>query len=190
MSNSSQVKQGTEPMNTEQAAESTQTFSLDRIVGALSSRMESGGLTTGNLAELRRISPTEPYTPALWRLLILLELGNAPEWIQQKTWERRWATLMMGMAYCNGLHDFHTPLGNALARAGWSELRFVRLMRASDDALETQIRHIAQFLASKSQAANWADMARLLFYQSGDAGENIRIAISRNYYQEQYSQNK
>ena len=145
------------------------------------------GLSTGDLAELRRISPDEPFTPALWRVLLDLELDDAPDWISQSKWERRWATLLMGMARCAGLHSYDIPFGQALAEAGWSELRFVRLMRSDGQQLETELRRLAQYLASKNQRADWTDAGRLLFYQSGDTADDIRLQISRHYYKTLYA---
>src|SRR5699024_6508557 len=109
-------------------------------------------------------------------------------WIKQEQWERRWATLLMGMAHCAGLHSYDTSFGKALAAAGWSELRFVQLMRGDEETLETHLRRVAQFLSSKNQQADWSDVARLLFFQSGEAAEDVRLSISRDYYSELYQQ--
>ncbi len=167
--------------------EPTDRIEYGKIVGKVAAMMQQeGALSTGEMADLRRISPDQPFTPALWRLLMLLKLDESPGWIRQEQWERRWATLFMGMAHCAGLHSYNTSLGEALAEAGWSELRFVQLMRAKDETLETHLRRVAQFLASKNQEANWTDVARLLFYQSGDAGEKARLSISRDYYTKIY----
>src|SRR5690625_6950415 len=81
----------------------------------------------------------------------MLNLTEPPSWISQNEWERRWATLFMGMAHCNGLHNFNISLGEGLANADWSELRFVQLMRAKGENLEIQLRRLAQFLSSKNK---------------------------------------
>ncbi len=159
-----------------------------KIVGALAGMMQQeGALSTGEMADLRRISPDQPFTPALWRILLMQNLDKSPPWISQEQWERRWATLFMGMANCSGLHNYSISLGAALAEAGWSELRFVQFMLAKDETLEKHLRRVAQFLSSKNQEANWTDLARLLFFQSGDAGERIRLSISRDYYSRIYT---
>ncbi|NBC19215.1 MAG: hypothetical protein GVY18_18070 [Bacteroidetes bacterium] len=154
-----------------------------RSIGKMAWMMTTEGqLSTGALAELRRISPQQPFTPALWHLL--LDLGEAEPWggLDQDVYERRMATLAMGMAFCAGLHDYQTPLGRSLADAGWSELRFVRLMEARGETLETLIRRMAQFLASKSQPANWVDVGWLLIGQDWDTAEATRLRIARSYY--------
>ncbi|MDZ7717620.1 MAG: type I-E CRISPR-associated protein Cse2/CasB [Balneolaceae bacterium] len=173
----------------EMKQESSNRIEYGKIVGKVSAMMQQdGALSTGEMADLRRISPDQPFTPALWRLLLMQDLDHSPGWIRQERWERRWATLFMGMAHCAGLHNYNLSLGEALAEAGWSELRFVQLMRATDETLETHLRRVAQFLAGKNQEANWTDVARLLFYQSGEAGEKIRLSISRDYYSKIYKQ--
>jgi len=143
---------------------------------------EEGALGTGTLAELRRVSPQKPFTPSLWKLL--LDLDEAEPWggLSQETYERRMATLAMGMAYCAGLHTYKTPLGQALAEAGWSELRFVRLMEARGKTLEALIRRMAQYLASKSQPANWVDIGWLLLGQDWSTADETRLRIARSYY--------
>ncbi|WP_103026593.1 type I-E CRISPR-associated protein Cse2/CasB [Salinibacter altiplanensis] len=140
------------------------------------------GLSNADQAALRRIDPDTPVTPTLWKVLFDLDQDESPDWIGQTKWERRWATLLMGMAHCAGLHDYDVPFGQALAEAGWSETRFVRLMEADEDVLPVLIRRMAQYLASKQQAANWDDVRQLLFVQSGDAAEDVRLRIARPYY--------
>lgn len=154
-----------------------------RSVGKMARLMATdGALSTGALAELRRISPQKPFTPALWKLL--LDLGEEEPWggMGRDVYERRMATLAMGMAFCAGQHDYKVPLGRALAKAGWSELRFVRLMEARGETLETLVRRMAQFLASKRQPANWVDVGWLLIGQDWDSAEQTRLRIARSYY--------
>jgi len=124
---------------------------------------ETGSLPNGDRAALRRIDPDTPVTPTLWKVLFDLDQDESPDWIRQTKWEQRWATLLMGMAHCAGLHDYEVPLGQALAEAGWSETRFVRLLEAEEDTLPVLIRRMAQYLASKQQPANWDDVRQLLF---------------------------
>ena len=154
-----------------------------QIVGKMASMMnQDGNISRGDLAELRRLSPDKPFTSTLWRIMITLKVYKSPHWISQGQWERRWATLMMGMAHCQGLHEYSISFGSALAEAGWTELRFVQLMRTEGEMLEKQIRRVAQFLSSKKQQANWSGTAQLLFFQSGEPAKEVRLDISRDYY--------
>lgn len=154
-----------------------------RSIGKMAKMMaKEGALSTGALAELRRISPQNPFTPALWNLL--LDLDEAEPWggLPRDVYERRMATLAMGMAICAGLHNYKVPLGRALAEAGWSKLRFVRLMETHGETLEKHVRRMAQYLASKSQSANWVDVGWLLIGQDWTTAKETRLRISRSYY--------
>lgn len=152
-------------------------------VGKMAKMMATeGALGTGTLAELRRISPEKPFTPSLWNLL--LDLDEAEPWggLDRNVYERRMATLAMGMAICAGLHNYREPLGRALTEAGWSKLRFVRLMEVRGETLEKHVRRMAQYLASKGQSANWVDVGWLLLGQDWETAEETRLRISRSYY--------
>jgi len=176
------------PAATEEVAgETSQRPSPSRATGTAAFHLKET-VSSGDRAELRRISPDRPFTPALWKLLLDMGQHEAPEWISQERWERRWATLLMGLAFCAELHDYNRRLGSALAEAGYSELRLVRLLRAEGEQLEAYIRRLAQYLHSKQQPANWGEVANLLFYQSGETAEKIRLQIARSYFATQHAQ--
>ena len=88
------------------------------------------------------------------------------------------------------VHNQSIPLGRALVQAGWSELRFVRLMQVRGDDLVKDVRRLASFLASKSQTADWSDIAQLLFNQEGEWAERHRRRIARDYYKALYEREK
>ncbi len=156
---------------------------LGVAIGKIAKRMKPKGImSTGDRAELRRVSPKQPYTPALWKLLFHYKLDNDWLGIGQDAYERHMSTLLMGMAHCTGLHNYHVSLGHAMAESGWSELRFVRLMEARGETLEVLIRRLAQYLSSKGQSANWVDVAWLLLSQDRDSAEKTRLGIARSYY--------
>lgn len=161
--------------------------SIHSVVGKIAYAMEHY-LSTGDLAQLRRVSPREPYTPALWKMLLTYVPESWTKGPKQDEKELRWSALLMGMAMTTELHDPNTPLGRALVEAGWSELRFVRLMQARGDDLIKDVRRLASFLASKSQPADWSDVAQVLFNQEGEWAERHRRRIARNYYHSLYLQ--
>lgn len=174
-----------EAVDRAEAAETT----VGSVVGKVAYAIENT-LSAGDLAELRRISPEKPFTPALWKLLLAYVPDAWTAGGDRDEKERRWAALFMGTAITAGLHDPRTPLGQALAEAGWSELRFVRLMRDRGSSLVERVRRMAQYLASKSQQGNWADVAQLLLNQQGDWAERHRRSISRCYYRALYRQSQ
>lgn len=156
------------------------------------SKRDRKALDSGRRAQLRRIDTENSFTPALWHVLFEIDHEEAPGWWKHREnateneWERRWAVLCSAMTRCRGQHDGRTDdgtrLGVALANAAWAEMRFVRLMEARERELETQVRHMAQYLASTGESLDWADVGRLLFFQNGDTAQNIRVGISRAYY--------
>jgi CRISPR system Cascade subunit CasB len=161
---------------------------VGRAAGMLSP--ENGSISNGDRAALRRINTDAPVTPALWKVLHHLGIPDPdPQYdTSEAHHERNWGLLLMGMAHCAGLHDYKVPLGKALALAGWSELRFTRLMEADDETLPALMRRMAQYLASKQQPANWADVAYLLFTRDSEKMEATRLDIARAYYSTLYQQ--
>jgi len=168
---------------------STPEASVRSVVGKIAYAMEHY-LSNGDLAQLRRISPEEPYTPALWKMLLTYVPESWTRGPKQEEKESQWAALLQGMAMTTGLHDPNVSLGKALVAAGWSELRFVRLMQARGDDLFKEVRRLASFLASKAQTTDWSDVAQLLFNQQGEWAERHRRRIARDYYHALYQQEK
>jgi CRISPR system Cascade subunit CasB len=151
-------------------------------------------LSNGDIAKLRRISPRAPITPALWRVLHYLDIAEAPQGQDQDKYERKWAVLLMGMAHCAGMHDGRRredriSFGRALAEAGWSEQRFVRLLETPPDRLGVRIRRVAQFLSSKRQHADWKGVYYLLFMEE-DKAKDTRLYMARSYYGTLYRKEK
>lgn len=157
---------------------------IHQIGSFLSRDPREGGVSRADLAELRDLHTTRGHPPALWK--ILLDFVPGAGQLDLPT-HRRWTELIHNMAVTTGLHDPGTSLGWALAEAGWSELRFVRLMRARGGALSAHIRQVGKFLSAKGQPANWADAARLIFVQQGEPAATARLDVARRFYQRLYS---
>lgn len=164
-------------------------ITVHRVVGKVAHAIENT-LSAGDLAELRRISPDQPFTPALWKLLLAFVPDPWTAGDDRDEKEGQWAALFMGLSIAAGLHEPRTPLGQALAEAGWSELRFVRLMRDRGPSLVDRVRRLAHYLASKSQHGDWADVAQLLLNQQGEWAERHRRRVSRSYYRTLYRQSQ
>jgi CRISPR system Cascade subunit CasB len=135
-------------------------------------------LSRGDQAELRRGTPgAAPF----WR--VLHQAGIDLDTLVPRQAER-WRVLLTALAHARR-YDPNVPLGRALAEAGWSEVRFVRLMEAEPDTLGVLLRRCAQYLNNKQQAANWNDARKLLFYAGEDA-ERERLRIARDYYRARF----
>src|SRR5690625_1655185 len=66
-------------VNSEPKTDRKNNIEYGKIVGSIAGIMkQQGALSSGEMAELRRISQDQPFTPALWRLLIMLNLTEPP----------------------------------------------------------------------------------------------------------------
>ena len=139
----------------------------------------------GERAELRRMSPEDPGCHAFWHIVAqdLEPSGLLPggEHARLES-ERRWAVVLSGMAVMQGLLQTGRKPGHALAEAGFSEQRLVRLLRARRETLEDALHGVARFLASKGETVDWGPLAQLILHQDGEYGERVRRAIARDYY--------
>ena len=144
---------------------------LDEVVRHLASMIasqpEAGGLASGDKAALRHFTGESP-PPAFWRLAsgkplagLIAELARGGDGTEL---ELAFATLMQAMALLGPLAFVREPaeLGEALARSGYSEPRFVRLLRARGPALAREIGTAARWCAQKGQAVAWPGAARLI----------------------------
>ena len=154
--------------------------SISSVVGTIANAI-ANHLGTGDVADLRRLRPDNPASPAFWK--VMAEYWDMPAGDDEA---QRRACLVSGLARTAGFHDYSTGLGTALATADYSELRFIRLLRASGKTLFKEIELAAEFLNSKAQQANWVDIAGLLFTRDDAKSESLRRRIARDYYTQQH----
>ena len=139
-------------------------------------------LPPGDVAELRRLAPHDPASPALFKLVAaVLPDGTLPrDGARRDEAERHWALIFSCLATLRGLHRPGRRLGHALAGAEVSELRVVRLLRARSDALHDAVTVIARTLAVKGEAVDFTELARLLLDEQ--YAEQVRRRIARDYF--------
>lgn len=159
--------------------------SLYRAANQIASALDD--LSSGDLADLRRHPHDAPPPMAFWKVCVphldpLLPGAGEPRLHA----ERRWATAVSVMARLVGarpnLHRSKVPLGKALALADYSELRFHRLLEATEDLLPALVRRTAAFLVAKGQRANAVDLAMLVLVSQGDQADRIRHHIARDFF--------
>ena len=153
---------------------------INRLAKAMTTR-----LSPGDVAKLRRLEPSTPLTSSFWWIMsgYVEPAGVLPEsetYLEKH--ENMWATVLSGMAIMQGNHASGRRLGQALAQAGYSELRFVRLMRADSDQLQDLVRTTARYLGSKAEKVDWYDFYDLIFSEGTDWAERVRRRIARDYY--------
>lgn len=159
-------------------------------------------LSKGDVASLRRMTPEQPANGAFWRALTSFIEPYSPlpeDGPLRDLVERRWSAVLTAVALTDGLHGARSDkklsvearearfnslpsLGSALATAGFSELRFTRLLRARDRQLLDEVLRAARFLTSKAISFDPTDFASLIFLQRAPRDESTRRHIARHYF--------
>lgn len=157
---------------------------LSKAVSRIAHRLNGQRIGAGDLAALRRLSyPDLP--PAFWKLY-LGEYGVPREWREnrhradeQLDWA--WASLVRAMVeMAPGPHAPRVSFAGELAASGYSEARFVRLLRAGDQDLARELRTAASWLASKGiPHVDWVPPARILLGRIGFRGIDAQSTIHR-----------
>ena len=148
-------------------------------------------LGPGQLAELRRGPLAEiPHSPTFWTLAFHLHLIPDEDTPHLTHRARPWALTLHLMAL-GVRHSAQASLGYAMAQAGWSELRFTKLMRASPDQLPDQLISLARYLKSRDQHADVDQIISLILTPpEHDYAERLRLRIARDYYRALHHQEK
>jgi CRISPR system Cascade subunit CasB len=158
--------------------------SLKKAVTRISQAIDRE-LSSGDVAELRRLRANDPSCSAFWRVTalfldsesILPEGGPARDRA-----ENRWATILQAMATLRGLHQPHASFGRSLAEADLTELRFIRLLRARGERLADAVRTATHLLASKGVPTNPVDISYLVLSDGRGDEEKVRRRIARGFY--------
>jgi len=154
---------------------------LASIVGGIARDIDDG-LSSGDVAELRRARPDSVPGPAFWRIVATHAITTESEGSARLEAERRWTAIVSGMAKMKGLHRPAARLGRALAQGGLTEPRVLRLLRAHDEALADVVRTTAHQLASTATPVDWTDLARLVLSDGRSDEDEVRRRIARDYY--------
>lgn len=111
-------------------------------------------LDPGDLARLRRMDPDGPGEAAFWQLVAELKLpGNPERWLR---FSRLIALLTpRGDPHAGkpSAHDGGRTLGAALAEAGFSEMRLLRLIERAPDARPEALERMVRFLGARGAGA-------------------------------------
>jgi len=152
---------------------------VNTVAGLLRS---SPALNQADIAGLRRMDPRRP-SAAFFKIeglaLDALLPGDAARRAEMET---RWAVVVLGLAHMGDLHQPERRLGHALIDAGFSELRFARLLQADTDQLIDDLPLLARFLAAKGMPADWAAAARLMLSAGRGDEDDTRRHLARDYY--------
>ena len=165
-----------------------------RLAGAIAYDMaRHGAMTTGDIAELRRMNPERPAAASFWTFMMRHGVTN-PEGAEpdhpelEKTWARIVRCIAMdtkvGENHTEGPHLGNRSLGEALANASYSEERLKALLNAKDETMLKAVEHAAHFLSSKQEKFNWNQGAALMMteHRRSEQQDGDRVRIARDYY--------
>ena len=166
------------------------------IAVGIANELAAGALSPGDLAELRRMDPDAPKTPAFWRLAARRNLlGNSAV-------EQKWALAINGIAlmtrtagnseFDRSAHDPSIPVGRAFfcgadssrSTAFITGSRLTRLLTARRQMLRTLLGRMFRMMGAAGAQFDWRQMALLILIEDLDeqrAG-SIRMEIARAYY--------
>ncbi len=164
----------------------------DKKVGVESMALSMAGLvtskqySTGYLAVLRRLDPTDPGSwsePAVQRLLAQV---LPDEWSGQKV-TQDWGLLahLLAIAAPNNFINGDPMLGKALQTAEYSESRLLRLLHADRRTLDVLLPRAVRFLTVKEQRVAPVELIRFIRSTSADdqkSAKQARLEIARAYY--------
>lgn len=134
--------------------------------------------STATSAALRRGEPTDvARTAAFYR--VLLNAG-----VEEMSPDRlaRWGAIVQCMAIAGDptarLND-----GGILARAGYTESRFSRLLSSREESLRDQCVLLARLLRARDHPAKWDDLGALIVLEDGSASAELaRRRLARDFY--------
>jgi len=143
--------------------------------------------SSGELAQLKRQKSDEAPVPAFYHIVMpsLEKYKFYPKGDEEKAieFERNLTAILTGMANDTTILNLANPLGSALGKAGFPDLRFYRFLKASGATLRKQIVYMCRYLSSKGNPGNLGEAFELMRNQgSSDAAVRIRRKISRDYY--------
>lgn len=165
-----------------------------RLAGGIANHMaKHRAMTTGDIAEMRRMDPRSPTAAQFWKLMMQHGItdpdGEEPD---HPALERSWARIVACIARDTRVGDDHTEgphlgsrrLGEALAHAGYSENRLKALLNAQGDTLLRAMEHAAHFMSSKQEKFNWNQGAALMMtrHRNEEQQDGDRVRIAREYY--------
>jgi len=149
-------------------------------VPTLAGVLKAERFPTGERAALKRMALDGPAPLAFHRFMLR---HVDPAW-QAESWTSEWRALICALAIQrHGGFDPARALGQALAEAGFSEYRLERLLSATGETLRSLALRAARQLAARAIAADWRQLAELLFSRNPEIRESVNRRIARDYYQ-------
>ena len=159
--------------------------SLGQVVHKIAWEINQQRMNPGEVAELRRLDPTNPGGSAFWKAIVF-KVEPAGQ-LFAADGESRWALILRAIAELAQQDLPQRRLGIALAEANIGEDRVDRLLRCDLDTLPGTLRAITHQLASAAVKVNLEDLAWLVVTARGgtsspEGGEAVRRKVARDYF--------
>jgi len=153
--------------------------SLASTIGRIAGIIGSDHFATGERAALRRMVPDQPPPLSFYRFA----LSHLPEgWDRNQNTIRDWMTITAGIAIMSpNAHSLERGFGSALAKAGYSEIRFERLLSSTGNTRRVLVLRAARFLAAKNTPCNWVEGSKLLLTREEER-ETLHRRIAQDFY--------
>ncbi len=145
-------------------------------------------ISRGDIAALRRASPSDPGAPTFWRVCtqyVEPHLYTNAHWSNDL--ESRWITILAMLAELHPLHRRGASAGGAMHNAGVGEQRLFKALRSSGKELLATTRALTRLVANRGATSDLAEWARLVLYQNKTSGRNIRRKLARDYYRSEHT---
>lgn len=133
-------------------------------------------LSSGELADMRRLSLSEMPGAIFWKLISHHQLD-----VSHPKTEEKWMLLFFCLGHLKGSNARGPHLGRSLANAEFSEARLLKLLKAEESAFSHQLRSAVRYLAVKGEDVNLLHIA-LLIFSEGEKRITIRKQIAGDYY--------
>lgn len=168
------------PINRDSTLLPPQPVGISTIIQRIANEFASPDFPRGDLAELRRMNPDNPATPAFWRIMAQHNLPDTAWGVS------RWALILHGIALMTPTANAKIPVGRALFLGGslqrdsgfYSEVRLERLLKSQGAIFRNLINRLFKMLASAKQPLDWEEMAALII----DDSDAARYKIASDYY--------
>ena len=155
---------------------------LDSLIPKISAIIGSEGVSTGQRAALRRMTPRQPPPLAFYSFAV----NCLPDgWDRNNESRKDWVTIVGGIALMSpNSHDPKRGLGRALSESEYSEARLQRLLSdsATGDVLRFLVLRASRFLAAKLTPFDWVQGSALLLTRDQDRLDSIREQIAKDFY--------
>ncbi|VBB44902.1 CRISPR-associated protein, Cse2 family [uncultured Desulfatiglans sp.] len=148
-------------------------------VPELAAILKAEHFPTGERAALKRMALDGPAPLAFHRFMLR---HIDPPW-HADVLIPAWRALLCALAIQrDGGFDPSRPLGQTLAEADFSEHRLERLLAAGGGTLRSLALRAARQIAAKGIAADWRQLAELLFSRDPEIRESVNRRIARDFY--------